>query len=401
MSISASTILLPAPDASWRLVKPRSSAVAEEVESPAEAAEQARPLVIGLPASACRTIGLILPQADPEVLEQMVETQLERRGLHPHTGAGANFRWHLLGPVGGHVVISVDVLAEPFPESLAVAQASDYTSALRLLDLPAGHIVVVEEQGELVIAAGHAGKLFHSHVFAPISASPEEVSSEISLCRMVLEAEPGFGTITGVTLVGTSWEKQRIAGALDLPVETRDSLQRNTRLDTSNWTRLLPTTVRAAQVAQVRHKTIVRYLILGALLYVALGFLAYAWLTVNQKKVEALAAEVAETNAPAEAVRTTATQWKTLAPAVEVSHFPMVALSAITRLLPPSGVVIREFEFKNGVIDLKGEARDADTVVTFMESIKAQKVLALYEWTNPQPSVKEKNASFRAQGKLK
>ena len=401
MSISASTILLPAPDASWRLIKPRSSVVADEVGSPAEAAEQARPLVIGLPASACRTIGLILPQADQDVLEQMVETQLERRGPHPHTGSTANFRWHVLGPVGGHVVISVDVLAEPFPELLAVPQATDYTSALRLLDLPPGQLVVVEEQGELVIAAGHHGKLFHSHVFAPISASPEEVATEISLCRMVLEAEPGFGAITGVTLVGTSWEKQRIASALDLPVEVRDTLQRNTRLDTANWTRLLPATVREAQLAQSRRKTISRYLILGALLYVALGFLAYAWLTVNQKKVDALAAEVEETSAPAEAVRTTATRWKNLAPAVEVNHFPMVALSAVTRLLPPSGVVIREFEFKNGVIDIKGEARDADTVVTFIESVKAQKVLAQYEWTNPQPSVKEKNASFRAQGKLK
>ncbi|MFN7560876.1 MAG: hypothetical protein ACK5TH_03770, partial [Prosthecobacter sp.] len=61
--MSAATLLLPAPDNALRVWKPRAKASSESVEAPAEAAHLAKPLLIGLPATACRTIGLLVPQA--------------------------------------------------------------------------------------------------------------------------------------------------------------------------------------------------------------------------------------------------------------------------------------------------------------------------------------------------
>ena len=171
MSLAASTLLLPSPDAAWRLWKPRASGVGEEVESPADLREAASSLVVGLPATACRSLGLLLPMADHELLGQMIETQIERHGLRTPEGTPRPHRWHLLGQSAGMAIVSVDVLADPFPEHLTVNHASDYIAALRLLELPPHDLVIIEEQGELVVAASYHGRLFRSHIFAQAGAS--------------------------------------------------------------------------------------------------------------------------------------------------------------------------------------------------------------------------------------
>lgn len=404
MSLAATTLLLPAPDASWRVWKPRATSSAETVESPAEALHVSKPLLIGLPASACRTIGLILPQTDEELLEQIITTQLERRGFKLEQDAvGRNYRWHLLGQAGGQAVISVDILAEPFPEALAASHASDYTSALRLAQLPAGHLVVVEEQGDLVLAASHQGRLYHSHIFSKVPATEDALALEITLARLTLEADLGPDTIEGVALVGASFDRSlttRLSSVLELPVRLLAELPPNSALDTKTWTKLLPAGVRTAISASTQRAKIIRGLIFGGLLYASLAFLGFAYLHVQEQRATRLADEVEATSEPAAAVRKANERWRALAPAIEPQRYPMFLLGEINRIMPASGIVIRKFEVKGKEIDIRGEARDAQLAFQFIEDFKKNRVLSRYEWTNPRPEVKGTTANFRAQGKL-
>jgi hypothetical protein len=403
MSVSAATLLLPAPDAAWRVWKPRASTPGDAVDHPSAFTDTSKPLIIGLPASACRTIGLILPQSDETVLEQMIIAQLEKRGIKGVSDLGRNFRWHHLGAAGPLAILSVDVLADPFPEQLAVPHAADYTAALRLSQLPAGRIVIAEEQGDSVLAASYQGKLFHSHIIGQFSADVTGLAEEIILARLSLEGQQGFGTITGVTLVG-SWDKateSALSTATGLPVESIAQLPKDTKLDTHGWTSLLPPAVREAQLAASRRRKMVRTGILASIIVAALFFFAFSYLQLQEQKAAALAAEVEKTAPAAAEVRKTAEHWKALAPAIEQNRYLLVQLNDITSLMPPSGIVIRKFEAKTTEIDLRGEARDAQTAFQFLEDIKKHHNLGRYEWSMPQPSVKEKTASFRAQGKLK
>lgn len=404
MSLAATTLLLPAPDASWRVWKPRATSSAETVESPAEARHVSKPLLIGLPASACRTIGLILPQTDSELLEQIIITQLERRGLKLEQDAvGRNYRWHLLGQTGGLVIVSVDILAEPFPEALAASHASDYTAALRLAQLPAGHLVIIEEQGDLVLAASHQSKLYHSHIFAKAPATEEALTLEITLARLTLESELGPDTIEGVALVGASFDRgltTRMSSILDLPVRVLADLPPNTALETKAWTKLLPEGVRTAISASARRSKIIRACVLGGMMYASLAFLGFAYLHVQEQRADKLAEEVELTSEPAAAVRKANERWKVLAPAIEPQRYPLFLLGEINRIMPASGIVIRKFEVKGKEIDIRGEARDAQLAFQFIEDFKKNRVLSRYEWTNPRPEVKGTTASFRAQGKL-
>lgn len=404
MSLAATTLLLPTPDASWRVWKPRATSSAETVESPAEARHVSKPLLVGLPASACRTIGLILPQTDTELLEQIISTQLERRGFKLEQDAvGKNYRWHLLGQNGGLAIVSVDILAEPFPAALAASHASDYTAALRLAQLPAGHIVIIEEQGDLVLAASHQGKLYHSHIFAKAPAAEETLTLEITLARLTLESELGPDTIDGVALVGANFDRSlttRLSSILDLPVRVLADLPPNGALETRNWTKLLPSGVRESISASTQRSKLIRALVLGGMLYVSLAFLGFAYLHFQEKRAEKLAEEVEVTSEPAAAVRKANERWKVLAPAIEPQRYPLFLLGEINRIMPGSGIVIRKFEVKGKEIDIRGEARDAQLAFQFIEDFKKNRVLSRYEWTNPRPEVKGTTASFRAQGKL-
>lgn len=404
MSLSAATLLLPAPDAAWRVWKPRANASAEAVESPAETSHLGKPLVIGLPAASCRTIGLILPQTDSELLEQIIVTQLERRGFKlEQDSAGKNYRWHLLGTSAGQSVISVDLLADPFPQALAAEHASDYTAALRLAQLPVGHIVIVEEQGDLVLAASHQGKLYHSHIFAQAPLNEESLALEITLARLTLEADLGVGTIEGVALVGSSFDKalaSRLSDVIDLPTRIVAELAPNTALDTRSWTKMLPAGIRQAQTASVRRGKITRALVLGGMLYLSLAFLAFAYLRYQEQRAAELAEEVALTSEPAAAVRKANERWKALAPAIEPKRYPLFLLAEINRIMPGSGIVIREFEVKGSEIEIRGEARDAQLAFQFIEDFKKNRVLSRYQWTAPRPELKGTTATFRAQGKL-
>lgn len=401
MSFAASTLLLPSPDASWRVWKPRSAA--EPVETPATVANQGKPLIVGLPATACRTIGMLLPNADHTVLEQIIMTQLERKGLKLLGGEERNFRWHLLTQTAAVAMVSVDILAEPFPADLALTQASDFTAALRLLSLPSGHLVIAEEHGSLVLAASYQGKLYHSHLFAPASAAAEEMAMEVRLARLALEQDLGLGSISGITLAGTSWAPElpgTLSSLVDLPVKTVAHLPPNTELDTRSWPRLLPQAVRAAQRAATRRGKLTRYAILGGLLLLSLAFMAFAYLRLQESTAAELEAAVEATAEPAGQVKKTVERWKAMAPAIDPKRYPMVLLAEVTQLMPPSGIVIREFEVKDTEIDIRGEARDAQMAFQFVEDLQKHKTLGQYKWTKPQPTVRDNAAQFRAQGKL-
>ncbi len=249
MSASAATVLMPDSDPVWNLWRSLSSTKAERVESPAECRDRSKPVVVGLPATACRTVGLILPAVEASLLPAMIEAQLERRGIAVTHLPAPNFAWHVLGQDTVHAMVSVDVLAQPFPDNLAVNHAVNYTAALRLMSLPPREITIIEEQGLLVLAAGLLGRLWHSHIVGPADIDPASLARELDLARLSLESVEGFGTLRGVTLVGERLAplKAELRKHSAIAVETIAALEPNRTLKLDAFQKLLPASVHLAQ----------------------------------------------------------------------------------------------------------------------------------------------------------
>lgn len=402
MSASASTVLMPDAEPAWKLWRGLSSGKPEKIDSPSDCQEGARSMLIGLPATACRSIGLMLPAAESSLLPAMIEAQLEKRGITVRHDPAPNFAWHLLGQDAVHSIVSVDVLAEPFPEPLAINHAGNYTAALRLLALPPRELVLIEEQGQLVLAASHQGKLWHSHLIGPADLNVVNLARELEITRLSLESVDGFGLIQGITLVGERLAQLKpiLKKQTGLNIETAGFLPPNRELDVGSFQKLLPASVFEAQTSRARRARILSIAFLVAACYCAAFAAGWWYLNSLQKRADLLKDEVAKTIDPANEVQNTSAHWRSMEPAIDTQRYPMVQLSLITALMPPSGVLIRKFDAKPNEIEMAGDARDAQTATQFLEDLKGSSKLNRFAWSMPVPSVKDRVAAFKIQGRL-
>jgi len=170
---------------------------------------------------------------------------------------------------------------------------------------------------------------------------------------------------------------------------------------------VLPPSVFESQAAHARRAKMIRISFLAAILYALIC--AWGWWHLNnlEKQAAVLQSEINITDEPAGEVKKIEEHWKVLEPATQQDRYPVLILSQITALMPPSGVVIKRFETKQpksgdlktpDEINITGDARDAQTATQFLNDL--QGVLKNFNWTMPVPSVKEKVASFKIQGKL-
>lgn len=402
MSASAASFLLPDSEPSWKLWRGLASGKSETVDSPAECRENSRPVVIGLPATACRTLGLMLPTVEAALLAPMIETQLEKRGIHIQKEPSPNFVSHVVGQSSGISYVSVDVLVHPFPEELVARQAANYTPALRLVSLPANDLAVVEEQGLFVLAANHHGKLWHSHVLGYAEMPVADLGREIELAVLSLEAQEGFGVIGGVMLVGERLGllKGELKKYIALPIQTPASLPPNRTITPASLPKLLPQQVFAAQKSRETRRRIISILFLTSVLYAIIIAMGWWYLRDLERQADALEESVALTRGPAAEVKATANRWRSMEPAIDVQRYPMVQLSHITGIMPPSGIVLKRFQAKPAEIELRGDARDLQTAAQFLEDLKKHPKLGRFNWEMPTPDMRNKVASFKIQGKL-
>jgi hypothetical protein len=253
-----------------------------------------------------------------------------------------------------------------------------------------------------VLAAAHHGRLFHSHIFGQQPVTAEELAHEITVSRLTLESLPALSPVKGVTLVGT-WNRaivQALAAATALEVTTVAELPQARDQDTRAWTPLLPSAVHESQQAATRRKKLTRYSVLGIALLASLAFLGFAYLRHLESRAKTLAAEVEESAPAALVVKRAVESWKALSLALEPKNYPIMLMMDITSLMPPSGIVMRDFETKPGTLEIRGEARDATMAFTFLEDLKKHKNLGRFTWAMPQPKVEGKTATFVATGKM-
>ena len=98
-------------------------------------------------------------------------------------------------------------------------------------------------------------------------------------------------------------------------------------------------------------------------------------------------------------IRQAEDRWRTFQPAVDLHYFPLVQLNEITKAMPGSGVLIREYETRGRSIFVRGQAKDVQIAFQLMEDLKKNPAFSGYQWNMPQPKVEQNNtATFQIQG---
>jgi hypothetical protein len=411
--LPSTALILPAAKTLWEVWKGTRSGTAEwrgTAESPARATLESGAVVIGLPGRACRTFAFTVPTNDPTLFRQLAFAQLERRGLAASTPEDTSFICHVHETRPGHSVLSVDVV---LPEGASLSlppRTRGMLPAVRLFPLPAGRLVLMEEQGRLVLCAGIDGQLVHSQVISSAGGLDHHAGQELRVTSLALQQQGLMTEVTGVELWGDfpADEVAALTRQAGLPVEMRPRpapVLRSDQLRASAG--LLPASIRNR--ARARRRRPLGWIAAAAVLL--LGSAA-AWQQHSQlvtleatvvrmeNEINAAASQTGRAEGEQSRLRTTQAQWAALRPALEPRRYPLSQLNAIARCLGPTAAVLKRFESKPDIVAISGTARSAGEAYTLYNSIRTEPELALLNWSMVQPSLSDDGtASFEITGK--
>ncbi len=414
--LPSNLIILPGSRAHWDVWKCGRAGEAHwrgPAESPAQGArDSGGGVIIGLPARACRTFGFVVPTEDPKLFRQLAFAQLERRGLAAGLAEETAFTCHVHQKDRGRTVLSVDVV---LPEGSAMPlppRTRGLLPAPRLFPLPAGRLVVMEEQGRLILCAGHGGQVVHSQIVAGPGGLPADVGQELRVASLALHQQGLMPEVTGIEVWGefTADEVAALGQQLDLPVEARPRPAPVLRPDLRRaGSDLLPASIR--HQARARRRRPLGWIAAAA---VAAALLAVAWrqhARVRDLEAEAVRLE-AQVNASAgengrvegdqARLKQVQARWTALRPAVEARRYPLRQLNAVARCLDASAAVLTRFESKPDAVSVGGTARSAGDAYTLFNAIRSEPELGLHNWSMVQPNLAaDGTATFVITGKSK
>jgi len=409
------TLLLPSATSSWEVWSCPSAAAGVLLErTPGLAVpDTLSGRVIGaLPARICRTLALRIPSQDPRMVRPLAFAQLEKRGLAAVSAGETTFECYTLPLAGGGAVLSVDVVAPEASAALAALKPAGLLAAARCYELPDGPLVLVEEQGHLVLWAGHRGTLIHSHILSADRACPEAVAAEIRITALTLIQQGLLPEITGVEMHGEfpPAEAGLLGTALSLPVSVKPRpVPDPARIAALSSVRLLPAKGRAVERGRR----------LQSLKWVAAAVLAGIvglWGLARQRALAALEKQAARleetvqaasgTNLQEKAVRAqlhaTQERWQGLRMALEPRRYPMIHLNSLTRCLGEANIVLGRFESKGPDLAVSGTANSAMEAYTYYRTVTSDPELRIYELSMVQPVIAPNGtAQFQIKGKMK
>lgn len=362
---------------------------------------------MGLPVTWCRTLPLHLPRAEADLLDEMIRAQLEKRGLM--TAAAGAYSARLVHEEGNQCLVTVDALTEaPAQQGATIPDCASYVAAVRLRPPAPGCLVLLEEQGRLVLVAARRG-----YPVAAMALGPSTMGGD----ELVREIQPAVASLLHQDVI-TPADATALQLWTDLPEEMLDELRRwlpvpvervkpprpgsaHVNAAPALAGKLIPPPVIEARNSRSRRKRLLIMTALVAVLYAAAVFFGHQHVQAQEHELTRLQQRLVEVVEPAREVRESAERWRQLQPSLNPNRFPVVQLDLMTRLMPPSGLVITKFESRPDRVRLEGTARDAQVAFQFYEDIRADPRLRDFDWSMPQPRVRDdRAASFTIQGNL-
>ncbi|MFN0127065.1 MAG: hypothetical protein ACKV19_10330 [Verrucomicrobiales bacterium] len=414
--LASTLIILPAARAHWDVWKSGRGGEATwrgPAESPSQGANgSGESVVIGLPARSCRTFGFVVPTEDPKLFRQLAFAQLERRGLAAGPAEETAFNCHVHRKAEGRSVLSVDVVLPDGAALTLPSRTHGLVPSSRLFPLPNGRLVIMEEQGRLILCAGDNGQVVHSQVIAGSGGLTANVGQELRVASLTLPQQGLMPEVTGVDVWGDfpAEEVAALGHLLDLPVEARPRPAPVLRPDVRRASAtLLPAPIR--QQARARRRRPLGWMVAAA---GAAALLAVAWR--QNAQLRALEAEAArlevQVNATSDEsgriegeqsrLKETQARWSALRPAVETRRYPLRQLNAVARCLDASSAVLTRFESKPDAVSVSGTARSAGDAYAFYNAVRAEPELGLHQWSMVQPNLDaDGTATFVITGKPK
>ncbi len=359
--------------------------------------------VLGLPVTAVLAQRFRLPTVDPAEFPEMIRIQIEK--VLPYSADEVTTDFELIEQNESESVVSAvairnEQLAEiagPLLENGYIPrQVTVYAAQRASTHAPQGNAVLVYPEGEtLVYAMTENGKLSLARAFE--SANGDQLHMELPQLRLSAELQ-GINASSPSVLLDESCYQLRdtvqeiLASSTEIVGIELPPAPVKLNLLPESWRRR-----RSQLIKQAEWR---KRIIWAGSAYAGLLFLLLVYLGLMQFQVGRLDRQIAHDAPETEFVRTTEAHWKALAPAIDSRYYPVEILLHLFESLPSPDVRITAYNQSARQISVDGEANTAALAYEFIEKIKKNPELRIFQFDMAAPRIlPNDHAQFRLEGK--
>ena len=359
--------------------------------------------ILGLPVTAVLAQRFRLPTVDPAEFPEMIRIQIEK--MLPYSADEVTTDFELIEQNESESVVSAvairnEQLAEiagPLLENGYIPrQVTVYAAQRASTHAPQGNAVLVYPEGEtLVYAMTENGKLSLARAFE--SANGDQLHMELPQLKLSAELQ-GINASSPSVLLDESCYQLRdtvqeiLASSTEIVGIELPPAPVKLNLLPESWRRR-----RSQLIKQAEWR---KRLIWAGSAYAGLLFLLLVYLGLMRFQVGRLDRRIAHDAPETEFVRTTEAHWKALAPAIDSRYYPVEILLHLFESLPSPDVRITAYNQSARQISVDGEANTAALAYEFIEKIKKNPELRIFQFDMAAPRIlPNDHAQFRLEGK--
>ena len=377
----------------------------DPVAVPSDRPAAGTPAVFGLPAHQCSSVPVWVNSADPEVIEQVLQVELERLGVPVPDGAGCHLAWRVVGSVEARRLVR----AIAIPRTLDPRGAKEKADWETFLPSPLMHpprpraIVLWQELGRWVVGFSREGQWVH---FQSLGRREPDASLLQDLRCLYLELDGRRMVDLVDTLV--LWKS---AGNQPIPPEFGDQVAEVLNLDfrvvekpapeakLAEGFSFEPGEIADARLRRDRSRKAVRTAVLVAAFYGILISVGIVDLFRRQSANQVLREQVEAKQPETQVISEARARWEALEPALDVNRYPVELFYRVAKLFPEKGLRMTKFELTpGGQIVVRGEASSVPVAIRFKADLEASPDLQDYAWEIPPPEINDDTAEFVAFG---
>ena len=359
--------------------------------------------VLGLPVTAVFAQRFRLPTVDPAEFPEMIRIQIEK--MLPFSADEVTTDFELIQQNESESVVSAvairnEQLAEiagPLLENGFIPRQVTVCAAQRAsTHAPKGNAVLVYPEGEtLVYVMTENGKLSLARAFE--GANGDQLHMELPQLRLSAELQGINASSPSVLLDESCYQlRDKVQEILASPTEIVGIELPPAPVKLN----LLPESWRHRRSQLVKQAEWRKRLIWAASAYAGLLFLLLVYLGLMRFQLGRLDRQIAHDAPETEFVRATEAHWKALAPAIDSHYYPVEILLHLFESLPSADVRITAYNQSARQISVDGEANTAALAYEFIEKIKKNPELRIFQFDMAAPRIlPNDHAQFRLEGK--
>jgi hypothetical protein len=378
----------------WNFPSSKRAQFVRKIESPKAVTGH---IVIALPLRQTVSYATWVPTTDKQLVPEMVQMQLEKRGLVQRQNSASSLDVRILEVQEERSLVLAVVLLPDLAPELAVENAVRFEPEPFILPLPQDRLIVWRERQRLAITISRGRDPIHFQVLSAEEISDESVN-EIRCILLQLESQHMINELLGLALWGDFTDEEVEIMQHGLALKTfRESVPPPSL--PARPSRLLPPQVSVLHEKAKRRRRVRRLIAAAAGAYL-LGILAIVgYIFWQQNRITQLQNQLTADLPTVTAVQGTADQWRKVEWAVDPKLYAVELLHQVADLLPPQGMRLTAFQIEKGKLILHGEASTAAAAFKFNEDIKQNAAMKLFRWDMKSPSLRpDGRAEFIIEG---